>query len=171
VAFGSGYPHFLETNHWITYGYAAPLGVLPCPTLSAVIGATLLLGALGSAAWSISLGIGGLLYGAVGVFVLGVQLDYVLMAGALVLLGAVTSFNAPSSSSQSTSSCAAAMARREAFNETVNAVPDRVHCLRPWLRLHPDRFDATVRLPLVRSSTSACGTPCASVVSTLFERH
>jgi len=42
IAFGSGYPHFLETDRWTTYVYASPLGVLPCPTLSAVIGATLL---------------------------------------------------------------------------------------------------------------------------------
>jgi hypothetical protein len=89
VAFGSGYPHFLETDHWMTYAYAAPLGVLPCPTLSAVIGATLIFGLLGSVAWSITLAVAGLVYGVVGVFVLGVQLDYALLAGALVLVGAL----------------------------------------------------------------------------------
>ena len=89
VAFGWGYPHFLETDHWMTYAYAAPLGVLPCPTLSAVIGATLIFGLLGSVAWSITLGAAGLVYGAIGVFVLGVQLDYALLAGALVLVGAL----------------------------------------------------------------------------------
>jgi hypothetical protein len=89
VAFGWGYPHFLETDRWMTYAYAAPLGVLPCPTLSAVIGATLIVGLPGSATWSITLAAAGLLYGAVGVFVLGVQLDYALLAGALVLVGAL----------------------------------------------------------------------------------
>jgi hypothetical protein len=101
VAFGSGYPHFLETHTWITYAYAAPFGVLPCPTLSVVIGATLLCRLLGSAPWSIALVTAGLVYGAVGVVGLGVQLDYVLVAGALVLLGALRSFTSSSTSRQS----------------------------------------------------------------------
>ena len=88
VAFGWGYPHFLKTDHWMTYAYAAPLGVLPCPTLSVAIGATLICGLLGSVAWSVTLAAAGLVYGAIGVFVLGVQLDYALLAGALVLVGA-----------------------------------------------------------------------------------
>jgi hypothetical protein len=92
IAFGWGYPHFLETDRWMMYAYGAPLGVLPCPTLSAVIGATLILGLLGSAMWSITLATTGLVYGAVGVFVLGVQLDYALLAGALVLVGALRGF-------------------------------------------------------------------------------
>ena len=97
VAFGWGYPHFLETDRWMTYAYAAPLGVLPCPTLSAVIGATLIFGLLSSAVWSITLAAAGLVYGAIGVFVLGVQLDYVLLAATLVLMGAVGTFTAPMS--------------------------------------------------------------------------
>jgi hypothetical protein len=100
VAFGSAYPHFLETNSWITYAYGAPLGVLPCPTLSAVIGATLLFGLLGSPTWCMALVIAGLAYGVGGVFGLGVQLDYGLLAGALVLLGALISFTSSSTSRQ-----------------------------------------------------------------------
>jgi hypothetical protein len=100
VAFGSAYPHFLETNSWITYAYAAPLGVLPCPTLSAVIGATLLFGLIGSPTWCRALVIAGLAYGVGGVFGLGVQLDYGLLAGALVLLGALVSFTSFSTSRQ-----------------------------------------------------------------------
>jgi hypothetical protein len=92
VAFGWGYPHFLETDRWTTYAYAAPLGLLPCPTLSVVIGGTLIFGLLGSATWPISLAAAGLVYGAIGVFVLGVPLDYVLLAGALVLMGAMRTF-------------------------------------------------------------------------------
>lgn len=103
VAFGAGYPHFLDTDHWMTYAYAAPLGVLPCPTLSAVIGSTLIFGLLGSVAWSITLAVAGLVYGAIGVFVLGVQLDYALLAGALVLAGAVRGFASPLRSDQPTS--------------------------------------------------------------------
>jgi hypothetical protein len=100
VAFGSAYPHFLETNSWITYAYAAPLGVLPCPTLSAVIGATLLFGLLGSPTWSMALVIAGLAYGVGGVFGLDVQLDYGLVAGAWVLLGALISFTSFSTARQ-----------------------------------------------------------------------
>jgi hypothetical protein len=80
-----------------------PLGVLPCPTLAAVIGATLVCGLLGSAPWTIALVIAGLVYGAVGFFSLGVQLVYVLVAGALVLLGALRSFTSSSTSRQSAS--------------------------------------------------------------------
>ena len=104
VAFGWGYPHFLGTDRWMTYAYAAPLGVLPCPTLSAVIGATLILGLLGSAVWSITLAAAGLMYGTVGVFVLDVQLDSGLLAGTLVLVGAIRAFDSPPRSGQTTSS-------------------------------------------------------------------
>ena len=43
IAFGWTYPHFLATEHWAAYTYAAPFGLLPCPTLSAAIGITLVL--------------------------------------------------------------------------------------------------------------------------------
>ena len=95
VAFGWAYPHFLETDRWTTYAYAAPLGVLPCPTLSAVIGATLIFRLLGSATWSITLVAAGFVYGAIGVFILAVRLDYVLLGGALVLVGALRTLPAP----------------------------------------------------------------------------
>ena len=58
------------------------------------------IGQLGSVAWSITLAVAGLVYGAVGVFVLGVQLDYALLAGALVLVGALKGFASPSASDQ-----------------------------------------------------------------------
>ena len=100
VAFGWGYPHFLETDRWMAYAYAAPLGILPCPTLSAVIGATQIFGLLGSAVWSITLAAAGLVYGAIGVFVLGVQLDYVLLAATSVLVGTLRAFISPLQSGQ-----------------------------------------------------------------------
>jgi hypothetical protein len=85
VAFGWTYPHFLTADHWTAYTYAAPLGLLPCPTLSAVIGFTLVLGMLRSKMWSMTLAAAGFAYGAIGVFTLGVTLDYGLLAGATIL--------------------------------------------------------------------------------------
>jgi len=85
VAFGWTYPHFLTTNQWTSYLYAAPLGLLPCPTLSAAIGLTLMLGLLRSRAWSVTLAAAGLIYGAMGVLALGVTLDYGLLIGSAVL--------------------------------------------------------------------------------------
>jgi glyoxylase-like metal-dependent hydrolase (beta-lactamase superfamily II) len=86
VVFGWTYPHFLAADHWTTYLYAAPFGLLPCPTLSAVIGLTLMLGMLRSRAWSVTLAAAGLIYGAMGVFGLGVTLDYGLLGGAVLLM-------------------------------------------------------------------------------------
>jgi hypothetical protein len=100
VAFGWGYPHFLETAGWTAYTYAAPLGLLPCPTLSVVIGVSLMLRLLASRTWALTLAAAGLLYGAVGVFMLGVELDYVLLAGALVLAGSIATLSSPSSAGQ-----------------------------------------------------------------------
>jgi len=89
VAFAWVYPHFLAVDRWTTYMYASPLGLIPCPTLSAVIGVTLIADCLHSRAWATTLGVAGLIYGAIGVFRLGVVLDYGLLAGAVVLLAAV----------------------------------------------------------------------------------
>ena len=85
-AFGWAYPHFIETRAWITYLIAAPLGLLPCPTLAAVIGMSMALGRLESTAWSVTLGLAGLAYGLIGIFNLGVLLDVGLAVGALALL-------------------------------------------------------------------------------------
>jgi len=97
VAFGWTYPHFLTADHWAAYTYAAPFGLLPCPTLSAVIGLTLVLGMLRSQAWSVTLAAAGFVYGAIGVFALGVTLDYGLLAGA-TLLGVVAGVSTTSRS-------------------------------------------------------------------------
>jgi hypothetical protein len=87
VAFGWTYPHFLKAASWTSYLYAAPFGLLPCPTLSVVIGMTFLVRDLRSRLWTGSLALAGLLYGAFGVLRLGVTLDWVLL-GASVLLAA-----------------------------------------------------------------------------------
>jgi hypothetical protein len=85
ILFGWTYPHFLTTDSWTTYLYASPFGLLPCPTLSAVIGTTLLFRDCRSSRWSTTLVVAGLLYGAMGVFRLGVVLDWGLLAASAVL--------------------------------------------------------------------------------------
>lgn len=85
IAFGWVYPHFLETDSWTEYLYAAPLGLVPCPSLSAMVGITLLFDGLGSRAWSLLLAAAGILYGLFGAFGLGVMIDLVLLAGAVML--------------------------------------------------------------------------------------
>jgi hypothetical protein len=89
VGVGWLYPHFLITDTSLTYAYASPFGVLPCPTLSVVIGLMLAVGGLRSADWNVALTAAGLLYGWIGVFRLGVLLDGWLLGGALVLAARV----------------------------------------------------------------------------------
>jgi len=86
IAFAWAYPHFLEGRSPAVYLAAAPLGLIPCPTLALVIGLTLLAGGFGSRAWSLLLVAAGLFYGVFGVARLGVSLDVVLVAGALCLV-------------------------------------------------------------------------------------
>ncbi|EMP54892.1 hypothetical protein MSNKSG1_14212 [Marinobacter santoriniensis NKSG1] len=83
VGFGWIYPHFLDNATPLEYLYAAPTGLIPCPTLSIVIGFTLLLGGLRSRTWCLVLAIMGLFYGVFGAVRLGVTLDGVLLFGAL----------------------------------------------------------------------------------------
>lgn len=87
VVLGAVYPHFLDTDRWTAYLYAAPLGLLPCPTLSATMGTSLVFGLFDSRPWAFTLAAAGLMYGAIGAFLLGVTLDYALLAGALVVIG------------------------------------------------------------------------------------
>ncbi|XKE47022.1 hypothetical protein LG302_07785 [Halomonas organivorans] len=89
VLFGWVYPHFLDTASPLAYLYAAPLGLVPCPTLSALIGVTLVANGLGSRPWVGLLGGMGLFYGLFGAAYLGVALDWVLLASALVLLASL----------------------------------------------------------------------------------
>jgi len=84
--FGWIYPHFLDTTSFLPYLYSAPTGLIPCPTLSIVIGLFLILGSLDSKALSFTLSAAGLFYGIVGVFKLGVTIDLVLLLGAIVIL-------------------------------------------------------------------------------------
>jgi hypothetical protein len=91
VAFGWTYPHFLNAASWTSYLYAAPFGLLPCPTLSVVIGMTFLVRELRSRLWTGSLALAGLLYGAFGVLRLGVTLDWVLLCASVLLAAVVIS--------------------------------------------------------------------------------
>lgn len=84
--FGWVYPHFLDTFLVVAYLYAAPTGLVPCPTLSIVIGLVLIAGGLDSRLWTSVLAITGLFYGLFGALRLGVIIDIVLLAGALVAL-------------------------------------------------------------------------------------
>jgi hypothetical protein len=86
IIFALSYPHFLESDSFIKYLYASPAGLIPCPTLSLLIGFALIYNGLGSNALTISLVIYGLFYGLFGVFRLGVTLDIGLIIGAISLL-------------------------------------------------------------------------------------
>ena len=86
VAFGLLYPHFLPGTGWAHYLYAAPLGLLPCPTLALVAGATLLVQGLGSRLLRYLMAAWVLMYGLLGVFRLGVLLDVALLVAAAALV-------------------------------------------------------------------------------------
>jgi hypothetical protein len=88
IGFGWIYPHFLEMDFLAAYLYAAPLGIIPCPSLSVAAGVALLLDLAETPAWSLVLALSGLLYGIIGAFLLGVWIDLVLLAGALTLTSA-----------------------------------------------------------------------------------
>jgi hypothetical protein len=85
VLFGWMYPHFVRAEWWMTYAYASPFGILPCPTLAVVIGLTLIVGHASSTSWQAALVAAGLLYGVIGVFRLGVALDWGLLLAAATL--------------------------------------------------------------------------------------
>ena len=106
--FGWIYPHFLENANFISYLYSAPTGIIPCPTLSVVIGLTLIAGSFQSRPWGFVAAGAGLFYGLFGALRLGVSLDWFLAAGAAGLLGYVmakgsTAFKSASSRSNSAS--------------------------------------------------------------------
>jgi hypothetical protein len=84
LAFGWIYPHFLEATNQGMYLIAAPMGLLPCPTLLVIIGLTLMIG-LRSTAWTLTIAGIGFIYAAIGVFRLAVTIDAVLFAGATAL--------------------------------------------------------------------------------------
>jgi len=101
ATFGWVYPHFLDAQPPAAYLYAAPLGLIPCPTLSALVGVALVTDGLGSRGWSLTLASAGVAYGMIGWLRLGVTIDIVLLAGAVtlattVMLGRRQSSDTPS---------------------------------------------------------------------------
>ncbi|HLF65046.1 MAG TPA: hypothetical protein VI603_14880 [Saprospiraceae bacterium] len=92
IAFGLFYPHFLEA-HPAMYLVAAPAGVIPCPTLSIVIGFTILFRHFNSKRWTVTLAAIGLFYGVFGLEKLHVNMDVILLIGSLLLLMRVFSIS------------------------------------------------------------------------------
>jgi hypothetical protein len=86
VAFAWCYPHFLHGRPAIAYMIAAPLGLVPCPTLALLIGLALAGYRPAARRWSLVLGAAGLFYGAFGVFRLGVMIDVALLIASPVLI-------------------------------------------------------------------------------------
>jgi|WetSurSiteA1Bulk_404760.scaffolds.fasta_scaffold02653_3 hypothetical protein len=86
VVFGLIYPHFLKTDSLFRYLYASPAGLIPCPTLSILIGLALIYNGFGSQPITIALIAFGLFYGLFGVLKLAVYLDLFLLLGAATLL-------------------------------------------------------------------------------------
>lgn len=82
------YPHFLEGKSAWLYLVAAPVGVVPCPSLSLVLGFSLLFSGFYSRAWQAACAVVGLFYAAFGMFVLGVWLDLglLLITASMLLL-------------------------------------------------------------------------------------
>ena len=85
VAFGWSYPHFLIATSWTAYLYQAPLGLIPCPTLAAVAGMTLMAGGFGSKTWTGVVSMTAISYGLIGVLMLGVSIDVALIAAGIML--------------------------------------------------------------------------------------
>ncbi len=86
IIFSWVYPHFLGAGSWLRYFYEAPVGLIPCPTLSVAIGFALLANGFSSRGYSVTLGVLGLFYALFGAVRLGVRLDFVLGLGAVSLL-------------------------------------------------------------------------------------
>jgi hypothetical protein len=85
IGFAWIYPHFLGGISPWAYLLASPMGLIPCPTISLVIGASLLLGGFESPRWTAAVAIVGLFYGLFGVLRLGVTMDALLTVGAVAL--------------------------------------------------------------------------------------
>lgn len=86
VELGWVYPLFLQDAPAI-YLIAAPVGTLPCPTLTTLVGLALIGHGLGDRAWATVLALVGLLYGLFSSVYVGVALDTILSIGSLALLG------------------------------------------------------------------------------------
>jgi hypothetical protein len=95
IGFAWVYPHFLPGHSPLVYLYAAPMGVLPCPSLALALGVSLAVEIDGTRAHAWWLVAGALFYAAFGVLFLGVRLDLPLLAGGLLLLGRTVATGRP----------------------------------------------------------------------------
>ena len=80
------YPHFGTGSSWLFYLYGSPLGLIPCPTTSMVVGFALIADGFRSRGWTWVLIILGLFYGLFGAIRLGVWIDVFLLLGTLMLV-------------------------------------------------------------------------------------
>lgn len=87
IAYGLVYPHFVEGAAYRAL-YAAPVGVVPCPTLATLAGITLLAGGFGTPIVPVILASWAAFYAVFGIFRLGVLLDLGLLI-AVAALGAL----------------------------------------------------------------------------------
>lgn len=86
VLYALVYPHFLpDRSPWLAF-IAAPVGIIPCPTLSLVLGFTLLMGGFHSRLWQAVCSMAGGFYALFGILVLGVWLDLGLLLVSVSLL-------------------------------------------------------------------------------------
>jgi hypothetical protein len=86
IGFGLLYPHFVQTDTALTYFYASPVGLIPCPTLSVIIGMLFIFNKFRSPYILYITSAFGLFYGFFGVFKLGVYIDLFLAIGTILLL-------------------------------------------------------------------------------------
>jgi hypothetical protein len=86
IVFGLVYPHFINPDSVLKYLYASPVGLIPCPTLSILIGFLLLYNGFGSQSLTLTFVVFGLFYGIFGVLKLAVYLDIFLVFGTISLL-------------------------------------------------------------------------------------
>lgn len=89
------YPHFLNAGSALQFLYESPLGLIPCPTLSMLVGTSIMFNGFQSRAWGVLLGLTGLFYGIFGALFLEVHIDWVLAAGAFGLLARVATKQSP----------------------------------------------------------------------------
>jgi hypothetical protein len=80
------YPEFLPIEAPLAPLYATPMGLLPCPTLALVVGASLWWRGLDSRPWMTVVAVAAAFYGVFGAFVLGVRIDLILLGGAVGLV-------------------------------------------------------------------------------------
>lgn len=96
ITFGLLYPHFISPDNPIRYLYESPVGLIPCPTLSVIIGFLLLYNGFNSQSITLTLIILGLFYGIFGVLKLAVYLDLILLLGSITLLAKyIMTFRSP----------------------------------------------------------------------------